>query len=77
MQSFCCIKALSGRILIRLSPLNKLSITSKRFLTNSNTQVSSTQMHKAFFGQGMILYVVGWMFETLCFKHMSIGLLNV
>jgi hypothetical protein len=22
-------------------------------------------MHKAFFGQGMILFVVGWMFETL------------
>lgn len=49
---------------MRLSPLNKLSITSKRILMASNTQVSSTQMHKAFFGQGMILFV-GWMFETL------------
>jgi len=48
-----------------LSPLNKLFITSKRILVDSNTQVSSTQMHKAFFGQGMILFVVGWMFETL------------
>ncbi len=65
MQSFCRIKALSGRILMCLSSLNKLSITSKRILMDSNTQVSSTQMHKAFFGQGMILYVVGWMFERL------------
>jgi len=36
----------------------------KKDLMASNTQVSSTQMHKAFFGQGMILFL-GWMFETL------------